>query len=159
MTETRCGIGFDAHGFAEGRRLVLGGVEIPFPLGLAGHSDADVLIHGVIDALLGAAGLGDIGRHFPDTDPKYKGISSVILLETVRDRLTASGWQVWNVDVTVIAEKPRLAEYIPDMIVNLAAALRLYPDRINVKATTTERMGFTGREEGIAAIAVAAIGR
>ena len=157
MTEYRCGIGVDAHGFAQGRRLVLGGVDIAYPLGLAGHSDADVLVHAVIDALLGAAGMGDIGRHFPDQDAKYKDISSLVLLDRVKDKLVAGGWRVSNVDATIVAQKPRLAEFMDAMEINIAAVLEVEKERVNVKATTTEKLGFTGREEGIAAVAMATL--
>lgn len=157
VKDYRSGIGYDVHAFAEGRRLILGGVDIDFPLGLAGHSDADVLVHAVIDALLGAAGLGDIGRHFPDTDGKFKGISSLLLLQETMRKLTGKGWTVGNIDVTVIAQKPKLAIYIEKMTGILADSLNLDIGRINIKATTTEGLGFTGREEGIAAVASATI--
>jgi len=157
VSEYRCGIGLDAHGFAQGRRLVLGGVEIAYPLGLAGHSDADVLVHAVIDALLGAAGLGDIGRHFPDQDAKYKDISSLVLLDRIKDKLVAGGWRVSNVDATIVAQKPRLAEFMDAMEANIAAVLKVEKERVNIKATTTEKLGFTGREEGIAAVAMATL--
>ena len=153
----RIGHGYDVHRLTEGRKLTLGGVEIPWTLGLLGHSDADVLTHAVMDALLGAAGLGDIGRHFPDTDPAYKDISSLLLLQRVRDTLYGAGWKLGNLDVTVIAQAPRLAGYLPQMREELARALETEPDRINIKATTEERLGFTGRGEGIAAHAVALI--
>ncbi|NTV15512.1 MAG: 2-C-methyl-D-erythritol 4-phosphate cytidylyltransferase [Desulfobulbaceae bacterium] len=151
----RIGHGYDAHRFAEGRRLVLGGVEIAFERGLLGHSDADVLLHALCDAMLGAAGLGDLGRHFPDQDPAYKGISSLVLLERVVALLSGRGLRLVNVDVTVIAQRPKLAGYFPAMQENIARTCRLNCDRINLKATTTEKMGFAGREEGIAAHAVA----
>ncbi|MCP4567069.1 MAG: 2-C-methyl-D-erythritol 2,4-cyclodiphosphate synthase [FCB group bacterium] len=157
MKDYRSGIGYDVHAFAQGRKLILGGVEIDFPMGLAGHSDADVLVHAVIDALLGAAGLGDIGRHFPDTDDKFKGISSLLLLQETMRKLTGKGWAVGNIDVTVIAQKPKLAIYIEKMTRKLADSLNLDIGRINIKATTTEGLGFTGREEGIAAVASATI--
>lgn len=152
----RIGIGYDVHKLAENRRLILGGVEIPFEKGLAGHSDADVLTHAVIDALLGAAGLGDIGRQFPDTDARYKDISSLTLLEQVRDMLTKRDCYVINIDAVIVAQKPKLATYIEDMEKNLSLCLGLNAeDRlINVKATTEEWLGFTGRGEGIAAKAV-----
>lgn len=150
----RIGHGYDVHRLTEGRALILGGVEIPHSLGLDGHSDADVLTHAVMDALLGAAALGDIGRHFPDTDPQYKGISSLKLLAIVRDLIHGRGCRISNVDVTVLAQKPKLAPYIPQMEENLARTLGLEPGRINVKATTEEHLGFTGREEGIACHAV-----
>ncbi len=157
MTDFRCGTGFDVHAFAEERRLVLGGVEIDYPLGLAGHSDADVLTHAIIDALLGAAGMGDIGTHFPDSDDIYKNINSIILLETTRDKLIENGWTISNIDATIIAQKPKLAPYLDGMQIMLASALNIDPDRVNIKATTTEKLGFTGRGEGIAALAAAMV--
>lgn len=150
----RIGHGYDVHRLVEGRRLILGGVEIPYALGLAGHSDADVLLHAVMDALLGAAALCDIGVLFPDTDPAYAGISSQRLLKEVMRRVRERGLRVGNVDVTVLAQRPRLRDYIPAMIQNLAADLDVPPDRVNVKATTEEGLGFTGRGEGIACHAV-----
>jgi 2-C-methyl-D-erythritol 2,4-cyclodiphosphate synthase len=153
----RIGHGFDVHALVPGRRLVLGGVEIPHDKGLAGHSDADVLIHAVCDALLGAAGLGDIGGHFPDSDPQYRDVDSRILLRTVGELLAEEGWRVRNVDVTVLAQEPRIAPHIEAMRANLAADLRMETTAVNVKATTTERLGFIGREEGIAAESVALI--
>ena len=155
----RVGHGYDVHALAAGRRLVLGGVEIPHTRGLLGHSDADVLIHAVCDACLGAAALGDIGRHFPETDPTYRDIDSRRLLRAVRDKLLAAGWRVSNVDTTIVAQAPRLATYLPAMIANLAADLGIETGRVNVKATTTEKLGFAGREEGIAVHAVALIAR
>ena len=146
------GQGYDAHRLAEGRRLVLCGVEVPHDRGLDGHSDADVAVHALMDALLGALGLGDIGRHFPDSDPAYKGISSMKLLDHVVGLLADKGWRTVNADVTIVAQKPKLAAYIPQMRENLAAAL--HTDAVNVKATTTERMGFEGEETGISAQAV-----
>jgi 2-C-methyl-D-erythritol 2,4-cyclodiphosphate synthase len=151
----RIGQGFDAHALVAGRRLVLGGVTIPHARGLAGHSDADVLLHAVCDALLGAAALGDIGRHFPDSDAKYKDADSRVLLRAVAAKLAGLRLQVVNVDATVLAQAPRLAPHIPQMVANIAADLGLGAGRVNVKATTTERLGFAGREEGIAAMAVA----
>lgn len=151
----RIGHGYDVHKLVEGRRLILGGVEIPYEKGLLGHSDADVLTHAVMDALLGAAGLGDIGQMFPDTDPQYAGADSIQLLVRVRQRLDEAGYRVGNLDATVLAQKPKLAPYLPDMRVRLAQALEILPERVNVKATTEERLGFTGREEGIAAHCVA----
>jgi len=151
----RIGQGFDVHALAENRRLVLGGVEIPYPLGLAGHSDADVLAHAICDALLGAAGEGDIGRHFPDDDPRYRDADSMTLLQSVRDTVAAAGWRIVNVDATVIAQEPRLAPFISRMRERLASVLDIAPAQVNIKATTTEHMGFTGRKEGIAAQAVA----
>lgn len=151
----RIGHGYDVHRLVEGRRLILGGVEVPHILGLMGHSDADVLTHAVMDAILGAAGLGDIGQMFPDTDPQYAGADSIQLLVRVRQRLDEAGYRVGNLDATVLAQKPKLAPYLPDMRVRLAQALEILPERVNVKATTEERLGFTGREEGIAAHCVA----
>jgi 2-C-methyl-D-erythritol 2,4-cyclodiphosphate synthase len=157
MTAMRIGQGFDVHALVAGRRLVLGGVEIPFDRGLEGHSDADVLVHAVIDALLGAAALGDIGRHFPDADPRYRDADSRALLREVGAKLARRGLRVCNVDATVIAQAPRLAPHIDAMTSNLASDLGLARERVNVKATTTETLGFTGRGEGIAAMAVALV--
>jgi 2-C-methyl-D-erythritol 2,4-cyclodiphosphate synthase len=153
----RSGLGFDTHAFARGRALVLGGVDIPHDQGLAGHSDADVLTHAVIDALLGAAGLGDIGQHFPDSDPRFKDADSIELLRTVAGYVQARGFAIANVDATVIIERPRLAPYRDAMRDRLAAALGLPAAVVNVKATTGERMGFIGRGEGAAALAIAAL--
>lgn len=153
----RIGHGYDVHAFSEGRRLFIGGVEIPYEKGLLGHSDADVLLHAVCDALLGAAALGDIGRHFPDTDERFRGISSVRLLENATTLVAARGYRVVNVDCTVIAEQPRLSPYIDEMKRNIAEALRIIPDAVNVKATTEEGLGFTGQGLGIAAHAVCLI--
>lgn len=150
----RIGQGFDVHAFASNRKLILGGVEIPYHLGLDGHSDADVLIHAVCDALLGAAALGDIGRHFPDNDQRYRNADSRVLLREVYRKVTDGGWRVGNVDATIIAQAPKMAPYIPAMNANLAADLAVPVSAVNVKATTTERLGFTGRGEGIAAQAV-----
>ena len=150
----RVGQGFDTHALVAGRRLVIGGVDIPHDKGLAGHSDADVLIHAVCDALLGAAGLGDIGRHFPDSDARYKGIDSRELLREVQRLVTGKGFAVVNIDATIIAQAPRMAPHIPKMVANIAADLGLSEGAVNVKATTTEELGFTGRGEGIAAQAV-----
>ena len=150
----RIGHGYDVHRLVEGRKLILGGVEIPWEKGLDGHSDADVLLHAVMDALLGAAGLGDIGRHFPDTDPKYKGISSMLLLREVGEKIRAAGFAVGNIDVTMIAQKPKLKDYIPEMAENIASVLGIDPGRVNVKATTEEHLGFTGMGEGMACHAV-----
>jgi len=155
--DLRIGQGFDVHALVTGRRLVLGGVEIPFERGLEGHSDADVLIHAVIDALLGAAALGDIGRHFPDSDARYRDADSRALLREVGAKLAQAQLRVCNLDATVIAQAPRLAPHIDAMVANLAADLGLARDRVNVKATTSERLGFTGRGEGIAAMAVALV--
>ncbi len=150
----RVGQGFDAHKLIEGRRLILGGAQIEFPTGLEGHSDADVLTHAVIDALLGAAGLGDIGMHFPDTDPAHKDASSIQMLEVIAAAVRAMGFQVVNIDATVFAEKPKIGPHRASMVDNLAIATGIDPDRVNVKATTTEGLGFLGRSEGIAAAAV-----
>jgi len=149
----RVGNGFDVHALVAGRRLVLGGVTVPFDRGLAGHSDADVLVHAICDAILGAIGAGDIGRHFPDTDPAYKDADSRILLRHVWQRARVAGFALGNVDATVVAQAPRLAPYIPQMVANIAADLDAAIDRVNVKATTTEGLGFAGRGEGIAAMA------
>ena len=150
----RIGHGYDVHRLVEGRKLILGGVEVPHTLGLLGHSDADVLTHAVMDALLGAAALGDIGRHFPDTDPAYAGADSLKLLDHVVELLEEKGYQVGNVDATILAQKPKLAPYIEKMRDNLAVRMKVEPDQVNVKATTEEKLGFTGAEEGIAAHAV-----
>lgn len=150
----RIGHGYDVHRLVQGRKLILGGVEIPYALGLDGHSDADVLTHAVMDALLGAAALGDIGRHFPDTDERYRGISSLKLLVDVAHLIAQEGYAVGNIDVTVIAQKPKLAPYLPQMRDALAGVLHIACSQINLKATTEERLGFTGREEGIACHAV-----
>ena len=155
--DMRIGIGYDVHRFSAGRKLILGGVEIPYELGLEGHSDADVLLHAIKDALLGAAALGDIGRHFPDTDEQYRGASSLLLLQRVKELLEEKGYSVHNLDATIIAEKPRLASYISQMNRTIADALGIDTGQVNIKATTTEGLGFTGRREGIAAQAVAAI--
>jgi len=157
VSTPRIGQGFDVHALVAGRRLVLGGVEIPFERGLEGHSDADVLIHAVIDALLGAAALGDIGRHFPDSDERYRGADSRALLREVGAKLAQARLRVCNIDATVIAQAPRLAPHIEAMVANLAADLGLSRGQVNVKATTTEKLGFTGRGEGIAAMAVALV--
>lgn len=150
----RIGHGYDVHRFAENRELILGGVKIQHPLGLLGHSDADVLTHAVMDALLGAAGLRDIGFHFPDTDPQYKGADSLALLSHVAKLLKDNGYRVSNVDVTMLAQAPKLKPYIPQMAENLAARLEIPVSRVNVKATTEEGLGFTGRQEGLACHAV-----
>ena len=150
----RIGHGYDVHRLVECRDLILGGVKIPYELGLLGHSDADVLLHAVSDALLGAAGLGDIGKHFPDTDPKYKGADSLRLLEIVGDKVTRAGYRVSNVDVTMIAQAPKLRPHIPQMERNIADALGIGLDRVNVKATTEEHLGFTGEGLGMACHAV-----
>ena len=153
----RIGQGYDVHALVPGRKLVIGGVQIPFHLGLEGHSDADVLLHAICDALLGAAGLGDIGRHFPDTDPQYSEIDSRELLRGVARQLAARKYRVVNVDATVVAQAPRLAPYFARMAGNIAVDLGVAPAAVNLKATTTEGLGFTGRGEGIAAMAVALI--
>lgn len=150
----RIGTGYDVHRLVAGRRLLLGGVDIPFHRGLLGHSDADVLLHAICDALLGAAALGDIGQHFPDTERKYKDIDSLILLEQVGQLLQQNGWMIMNIDSTIVAQQPKLALYLPAMAANIARTLGMRQDQINVKATTTEGLGFVGREEGIAAQAV-----
>ena len=159
MTGLRIGHGYDVHRLTEGRRLILGGVEVPYEKGLLGHSDADVLTHAVMDALLGAAALGDIGKLFPDTDAAYAGISSILLLERVAERLREAGYAVVNLDATVLAQAPKLAPYRERMRENLARALSLDTSRVSVKATTEERLGFTGRGEGIAAHAECLIER
>ncbi len=151
----RIGTGFDVHQLVEGRNLIMGGVKIPYERGLLGHSDADVLLHAIADALLGAAALGDIGKHFPDSDSAYKGADSRVLLRSVVARVRAAGWQVGNVDATIIAQAPKMAPHIEQMRRNIASDCAVVPDRIGVKATTTEMLGFTGRGEGIAAQAVA----
>ena len=150
----RIGHGYDVHKLVEGRDLIIGGVKIEHSLGLLGHSDADVLLHAVSDALLGAAGLGDIGKHFPDTDPRYKGADSLKLLRTVAQRVQEAGYRVSNIDVTMIAQKPKLKDHIPQMVINIAGAVGIAPDRVNVKATTEEKLGFTGTGEGMSCHAV-----
>ncbi len=159
MSDLRIGHGFDVHAFTENRKLIIGGVDIPYDLGLAGHSDADVLLHAICDALLGAAGLGDIGRHFPDTDMAFAGIDSRILLRRVAEQLQARGWRVGNVDATIIAQAPKMAPHIARMTAHIADDLGVAIEHVNVKATTTEKLGFTGRGEGIAAEAVCLIVR
>lgn len=155
----RIGQGFDVHALVAGRPLIIGGVTIAYEKGLEGHSDADVLLHAVTDALLGAAGLGDIGRHFPDTDERYRGADSRTLLRTAAAKVRAAGYSIGNVDATIIAQAPKMAPHIPAMVKNIAADLRIPPICVNVKAKTTERLGFTGRGEGIAAEAVALVER
>ncbi len=150
----RIGHGFDVHAFEEGRRLIIGGVDIPYDRGLLGHSDADVLLHAICDALLGAAAMGDIGKHFPDSDPRYKGIDSRKLLRHVADLLDGRGWKIGNVDATIIAQAPKMAPHIAAMREHIAVDIGIAAEQVNVKATTTEKLGFTGREEGIAAEAV-----
>lgn len=151
----RIGTGYDVHKLVEGRALILGGVTIPYERGLDGHSDADVIVHAIMDALLGAAALGDIGQHFPDTDPRYKGADSVKLLHEVGLILAAHGYSVENIDSTIIAQRPKLMSYLPEMRANVAKALNLSVDQVSIKATTEEHLGFTGRGEGISAQAVA----
>ena len=153
----RVGQGSDIHALVAGRRLIIGGVDIPHERGLLGHSDADVLVHAIIDALLGAAALGDIGRHFPDSDERYRGADSRVLLRATRDLLAQAGWAIINVDSTINAQRPKMAPHIPLMIETLAADLQLPTDRVNVKAKTAESLGFVGRQEGISADAVALI--
>ena len=155
----RVGLGYDVHKLVEGRDLILGGVKIPFELGLLGHSDADVLIHAIMDALLGAAGLGDIGKHFPDTDPQYKGISSLVLLKHVRGLLEKNMYIINNIDATVIAQKPKLRPYMEQMEANIAGALGIDPDQINLKATTEEGLGFTGTMQGISSQAICSLSK
>ncbi len=154
MSKLRVGQGFDVHALAPGRKLIIGGVEIPFHLGLLGHSDADVLIHAICDALLGAAALGDIGRHFSDSDPTYQDADSRVLLRAVHQKIHERGFCIVNLDGTIIAQAPHMVPHIPAMVVNIADDLKLSADAINIKATTTEQLGFTGRGEGIAAQAV-----
>ncbi len=153
----RIGTGYDVHRLTRGRKLIIGGVEIPAEEGLLGHSDADVLLHAICDSLLGAAGLGDIGRHFPDSAPKYKNISSLLLLTEVRRLLAEAGFSVNNIDATIVAERPRMSPHIPAMVANIAAAISVDRSVVNVKATTTEGLGFAGKGEGMAAYAVCTI--
>ncbi len=155
--DLRAGFGYDVHRLTPGRKLVLGGVEIPHEFGLLGHSDADVLLHAICDALLGAAGLGDIGRHFPDSDPSYRGIASILLLKSVGEMLSSLGWKPNNIDSTIVAQRPRLASFIPEMVRNIAGTLGISPDRVNVKATTTEGLGFAGTKKGMAAYSAVTI--
>ena len=157
MTDLRIGHGYDVHRLVEERKLILGGVEIPHTHGLLGHSDADVLTHAVMDAVVGALGLGDIGKHFPDTDPAYKGADSLMLAAHICELMEAHGYQIGNIDATVIAQAPKLAPHIQGMMENLARTFHPAPDRVNVKATTEEKLGFTGAKEGIAAHAVCVI--
>ena len=151
------GLGFDAHGLAEGRPLIIGGVTVPHDRGLVGHSDGDVLVHSIMDALLGAANLGDKGVHFPSSDPQYKDISSLALLARVGELVAGRGWRISNVDATILAQRPRLGPHAAAMRANLADTLSISPEQVSIKVTTTDYMGFTGREEGIAACAVAAL--
>ena len=155
----RVGQGYDVHRLVEDRKLILGGVDIPFERGLLGHSDADVLTHAVMDALLGAAGMGDIGQHFPDNDPAYAGADSLVLLEAVVNKLYDAGWRIGNVDATIIAQRPKLAGRLPEMKVKLAERMNVPAEHVNIKATTEEGLGFTGSGEGIAAQAIALIER
>lgn len=157
MTNLRIGHGYDVHRLVEGRRLIIGGVEIPYELGLLGHSDADVLLHAVMDALLGAAGLPDIGALFPDKDPAYAGVDSRVLLRSVFVRLQEKGYAVVNIDATIVAQKPKMAPHLEQMCRNMAADLNISPEQVNIKATTEEKLGFTGAGEGIAAHAVCLI--
>lgn len=157
VPDFRVGIGFDSHNLEEGRRLVLGGVEIPHDKGLLGHSDGDVVVHAIMDALLGAANLGDKGIHFPSSDPQYKDISSLILMGKVAYLLVEARWRISNVDATILAQKPRLGEHIPAMQMAVSSSLSIEPGRVSIKATTTDYLGFIGREEGIAACATAAV--
>lgn len=153
----RVGLGYDVHKLAENQELVLGGVVIPFEKGLIGHSDADVLVHAIMDALLGAAALGDIGKHFPDNDPKYKGADSMVLLQKVGERIEKELFVIENIDATIIAQKPKLLPYIPQMVTNIAEVLKIEENQINVKATTEEGLGFTGAGEGIASQAICSL--
>ena len=156
---SRVGMGYDVHTLVEGRKLIIGGVEIPHTLGLLGHSDADVLLHAISDALLGAAALGDIGKHFPDTDPKFEGADSRVLLRRVVKLVNDKGYAIENVDATIVAQKPKLAPFIEKMRENIASDLQVDLDMVNVKATTEERLGFTGREEGISAYGVCSLNK
>ena len=154
---TRFGMGYDVHRLVEGRKLILGGVTVPYEKGLLGHSDADVLLHAIMDALLGAAALGDIGRHFPDTDPAYAGADSQKLLAHVGELLKEHGYEIGNIDATIVAQRPKLMTFIPQMVSNIAETLGIAEDQVNVKATTEEKLGFTGSGEGISSYAVAGI--
>jgi len=153
----RVGMGYDVHRLTEGRDLILGGVKIPYEKGLLGHSDADVVVHAIMDALLGAGALGDIGKHFPDSDPQYKGISSITLLEHVSDLLEQNNYIIENLDATIVAQQPKLMPYIPEMVKNVASALKIELNQVNIKATTEEGLGFTGGGEGISAHAICAL--
>ncbi len=157
--DIRVGFGYDVHRLVDGRKLILGGVDIPYHLGLLGHSDADVLLHAISDAILGAVGQGDIGRHFPDSDPAYKGISSLLLLEKVMETVTVQAWKINNIDSTIVAQRPKLSPFVPEMIKNISHALDIPTERVNIKATTTEGLGFAGRGEGIAAYSVVTVAR
>jgi 2-C-methyl-D-erythritol 2,4-cyclodiphosphate synthase len=158
MNDFRIGQGFDVHSLCQGRPMIIGGTELEYVLGLDGHSDADVLSHAIIDALLGAIGRGDIGHHFPDNDPRWKDADSLQLLSNVVAFLQEDDWQIINVDTTIIAQAPKMAPYIPEMITHLSRSMKISRDRVNIKATTTEKLGYTGRGEGIAAMAVVLIG-
>lgn len=153
----RIGMGYDVHRLVEGRKLILCGVEIPWDLGLLGHSDADVALHALMDAMLGACGLGDIGRHFPDSDDRYNGVSSITLLKETNRLINNAGYKVSNADITIVAQRPKLLGFVPQMIHTVADVLSVKEDNINIKATTTEKLGFEGREEGISAYAVCAV--
>ncbi|MYC30549.1 MAG: 2-C-methyl-D-erythritol 2,4-cyclodiphosphate synthase [Chloroflexi bacterium] len=159
IPDFRTGIGFDSHALGPDRRLVLGGVEVPHDRGLVGHSDGDVLVHAIMDALLGAANLGDKGQHFPSSDDQYRDISSLRLLESVAEQLVSHAWRISNVDATMLAQRPRLGPFIPEMKTRTAASLSLVEERLSIKVTTTDYLGFVGREEGIAAVAIATIYR
>jgi 2-C-methyl-D-erythritol 2,4-cyclodiphosphate synthase len=159
INDIRIGFGYDVHQFAADRPLIIGGIEIPYEMGLLGHSDADVLLHAINDALLGALALGDIGTHFPDTDPKWKGVDSKILLSASFGMIKARGFYVINVDSTIVAERPKMKDHIPEMQQIIAGILKIESDRVSVKATTSEKMGFVGRGEGIAAMATILLGR
>lgn len=154
----RVGFGYDVHALVTGRSLFLGGIEIPYLFGLKGHSDADVLLHAICDAILGAIAEGDIGKHFPESDPQYRGIRSTVLLKKVMSRMREKGFHLLNIDATIVAQRPKLADFIPRMVKEIATVLDIDTVRVNVKATTTEGLGFTGREEGIAAYAVVLVG-
>ena len=157
FSDIRIGHGYDVHRLTENRDLIIGGVKIPYEKGLLGHSDADVLVHAILDAILGALGEGDIGKHFPDTDKRYKGINSMLLAENVASLLLSNGYTVGNIDATVVAQRPKLSPYIEEMRVNIAKVFGVTPDRVNIKATTEEKLGFTGNGEGISAHAVCLI--
>ena len=157
MCNFRVGHGYDVHKLVEGRKLILGGVEIPHKLGLLGHSDADVLVHAIMDSLLGAVGMGDIGKHFPDTSDEFLGINSMVLLERVAELIEKRGYAVGNIDATLILQKPKIAPFIAEMAENVATVLKLDADAVNIKATTEEKLGFTGREEGVSAHAVSIV--
>ncbi len=157
MNTVRIGLGYDVHRLVSGNALILGGVKIPHPYGLLGHSDADVITHALCDAILGAAALGDLGRHFPDSDPRYAGISSIKLLEEVIQKIASSGWKLGNADITLVAQVPKIAPFVTEMEKNISDACKVFVDQINIKATTTEGLGFIGTGEGMAAYAVVTI--